>query len=336
MHSRSVAQWQHPHAFLADEHGSRERRTWIVVGITAAMMAGEIAGGVVFGSMALLADGWHMSTHAGAIGIAALAYLFARRHSRDSRFSFGPGKVGELAGFASAIVLGLVAALIAYESVLRLYSPVVVRFNEAIMVATLGLAVNLASAWLLGHGHKSDRGASEADHHHEHGEVHAGHGHAGHEPGHKHAHTDHNLRAAYMHVLADALTSVLAIIGLLTASFFGWVWIDPVVGIFGAGVIAFWSYGLIRSSAAVLLDTVPDRSLFEDVRRRLERGGDKLADLHIWRVGPGHNAVLASIVSDCPQDPEDYKARLSDMRGLSHVTVEVHACPERTGGLAAG
>jgi cation diffusion facilitator family transporter len=304
MHSHSIEPWQHQHAFLGARHGQHERRVWIVVLLTSAMMVAEIVGGYVFGSMALVADGWHMSTHAAALAIAAFAYRFARKHVHDPRFSFGTGKLGELAGFASAVILAMIALLIAYESTLRMLEPVPIRFEEAIAVAALGLAVNLVSAWLLGGGHDHEHDGDD-DHHH-----------------------DHNLRSAYLHVLADATTSILAIMALLAAGFFGWIWMDPAVGIIGAGVIAVWSFGLIRSAGAVLLDMVPEPKLSSDVRRRLEVDGDKVADLHLWRVGPGHTALIATIISDRPQSVPAYKARLAGLSGLSHVTVEIHACAD--------
>jgi cation diffusion facilitator family transporter len=313
MHSESLHHWQHDHVFLGQGHERHERRTWLVVGLTAAMMVAEIVGGSIFGSMALVADGWHMSTHAAALAIAALAYRFARRHAHDPRFSFGTGKLGELAGFASAVILGVIALLIGYEAGLRLLRPVPISFDEAILVAVLGLGVNLLSAWLL-----------RDDHHH--GHDHHEHEHQGHhhEHGHDHGdHHDHNLRAAYLHVLADALTSVLAIIGLLAGRFYGWLWMDPLVGIVSSLVIAHWSWGLIRSSGAVLLDVVPSQSLAATVRQRLEVGEDRVSDLHLWRLGPGHTAVAASIVTDRPMPPDHYKTRLRGMDGLSHLTIEV-------------
>ena len=308
MHSHSIEPWQHQHAFLGARHDQHERKVWLVVLLTCAMMVAEIVGGHVFGSMALVADGWHMSTHAAALAIAAFAYRFARKHVNDPRFSFGTGKLGELAGFASAVILAMIALLIGYESALRMLEPVPIRFDEAIAVAALGLAVNLVSARLLGGGH--DHGH---DHHHG-----SNHDH----------HHDHNLRSAYLHVLADAMTSVLAIVALLAARFYGWIWMDPVVGIIGACVIGAWSLTLIRSSSAVLLDMVPEPKLSSDVRRRLEVDGDKVADLHLWRVGPGHTALIATIISDRPQSAPAYKARLAGLSGLSHVTVEIHACAD--------
>jgi cation diffusion facilitator family transporter len=308
MHSHTLDGWKHDHVFLGDAHERNERRTWFVVGLTATMMVVEIAGGTIFGSMALLADGWHMSTHAGALAIAAFAYRFARRHARDPRFAFGTGKLGDLAGFASAIVLALVALMIGYESAMRLFQPVPIHYAEATAIAVVGLLVNLLSAWMLGAGHDHDH-----DHDHDHG------------GGHHHDH-DYNLRAAFWHVMADALTSVLAIVALLAAWSYGWTWADPAIGIVGALVIAHWSWRLIRDSGAVLLDAAPNRALGDAIRGRLEVGHDRLADLHIWRLGPGHHAAIVSLVSDTPQPVEAYKARLADLHGLSHVTVEVLRC----------
>ena len=314
MHTHSLESWQHDHAFLGEKHEHNERRTWFVVGLTAAMMIAEIIGGTIYGSMALVADGWHMSTHAGALAIAALAYRFAHSHARDPRFSFGTGKLGELAGFSSAIILALIAMFIGYESVVRILNPVPISFDQATLIAVLGLGVNLLSAWLLRDDHEHHTHAhgddDDRDHHH-----------------HDHPH-DHNLRAAYLHVLADAMTSVLAIVGLLAGRFYGWIWMDPLMGFVGACVIALWSWGLIRSSAAVLLDIVPNPTLMDLLRDRLEIDGDRVTDLHLWRVGSGHTAVIAAVVSDQPKQPAVYKARLNGLAGISHVTVEVHSCPD--------
>jgi cation diffusion facilitator family transporter len=312
MHRPSLAplvRWPHSHDFLGARHEENERRTWAVVALTAAMMVAEIAGGVLLGSMALIADGWHMATHAGALAVAALAYRLARRHSDSARFGFGTGKVGDLAAYSSALVLAVIAALIGYESAQRLVSPAAIGFDQAIAIAVAGLAVNLASAWLLRDGH--DRGAHD-------------HGTHDHGTGRSHHHRDHNLGAAYAHVLADAVTSVLAIVALLAGRFFGWVWMDAAMGLVGAVIIAYWAVGLLVSSGAILLDTVPDQRLAAQLRRRLEQGGDRVVDLHLWRLGPGHLALVASVVSDNPQPPEAYKARLAGCAPLSHVTVEVH------------
>lgn len=237
MHSHSLQAWQHRHVYLGGKHDHHERRTWMVVVLTAIMMVVEIIGGTIYGSMALVADGWHMSTHAGAIALTAMAYRVARRHAEDERFSFGTGKFGELAGFTSAVVLGIIALLIGYESVLRLMAPVVISFEQAIFIAVIGLAVNLVTAWLL---------YDEDHHHHDHGHDHD-HEDVLDDHGHHHADArDHNLRAAYFHVLADAMTSVLAISALLMGRFFGWTFMDPLMGIVGAIVIASWSLSLMR------------------------------------------------------------------------------------------
>lgn len=314
MSTLPIDRFTHDHVFLGEHHDRNARRAYMVILLTVVMMVGEIAAGLMFGSMALLADGFHMSTHACALAIAAAAYAFARRHAHDERFAFGTGKFGELAGYTSAIVLAMVAVLIGFESTMRLVSPVPIRFNDAIAVAVLGLAVNLVSAWLLSGG----------GHHHQH-YAHSHHGHDQDHHDHHHAHEDHNLRSAYFHVLADAMTSVLAIVGLLAGMFYGWLWMDAVVGIIGAVVIASWSWRLLKASGAVLLDARADDALAADVRRLLERDGDRIADLHLWRLGPGHMGLIVSIVSALPQQPESYKSLLAGLPRLSHVTVEVHA-----------
>jgi cation diffusion facilitator family transporter len=326
MHSHSLDQWTHDHVFLGAQHGRNERRTWFVVALTITMMVGEIAAGSMFGSMALLADGWHMGTHAAALGIAGLAYLFARRYARNPSFSFGTGKFGELAAFSSAIILLLIAVQIAYESMVRLVNPVPIAYGEAIAVASLGLCVNLASAWLLRDSH---------DHHH-HGQRH-GHAHAhddddqaAHHHDQHHHHHDNNLRAAYIHVLADAATSVLAIAALVVAMIMGWVWTDPAVGLVGSFVIASWALGLIRDAGSVLLDVNSDTSLEGVIRARLETRGDRVTDLHLWQIGPGHRAAVISLVSENPLPPATYKRRLGGLKGLSHVTVEVEPCPNHS------
>jgi cation diffusion facilitator family transporter len=298
-------------AFLGAQHRTHERRTWKVVILTAVMMVAEIVGGTLFGSIALVADGWHMATHVAALAIAGLAYLFARRHASDARFSLGTGKFGDLAAFTSAMILGIIAIAVGYESVLRLFHPVAIHFQDAIPIAALGLCVNVASAWMLrdDHGH---------DHNH-------GHNHAHDDDGHAHGGQDTNLRAAYVHVLADAIISVLTIGGLAAAWAFGWRFVDPLVGLIGAVVIASWALSLVRTAGCVLLDTVPDAKLPQRIRDLMEIDGDRLCDLHVWQVGPGHAAVIASIVSDAPQTPAVYKQRLVGLAGLSHVTVEVNA-----------
>jgi cation diffusion facilitator family transporter len=333
MHSHSMSQWTHGHAFLGAHHGEHERRTWSVVALTAVMMVAEIAGGTLFGSIALVADGWHMGTHVAALAIAGLAYLFARRHMNDARFTLGTGKFGELAAFASAIILGMIALGIGYESILRLLHPVAIHYREVIPIAAVGLCVNLVSAWLLreshdhGHGHAYGHAADHGDYHGDHDRDHDDH------DGHDHARTGHqqdsNYRAAYVHVLADALTSVLTIAGLSAAWAFGWTFMDPVVGLIGMIVILSWGLSLVRSAGGVLLDTVPDPAMAKRIRERIETDGDRLADLHLWQLGPGHAAVIASVVSDAPQAPSVYKQRLEGLAGLSHVTVEVNPCPHQ-------
>jgi cation diffusion facilitator family transporter len=323
MQSSSLARWQHDHDFLGARHGVHERRTWAVVSLTTAMMIVEIGGGTLFGSMALVADGLHMATHVAALSIAAVAYSVARRHVGNAWFSFGTGKLGELAGFASAIILAMVALLIGYESVMRLIKPVAIEFAEAIPIAALGLGVNLLSVYLLhDHDHEHGHGADDDGD----GEEHDGpHRLAIDEHDH---HADHNFRAAYVHVLADVFTSVLAISALTAGSFFGWVWLDPVAGLVGTCVIAAWAYSLIKSSSAVLLDAVAGRSRAALIRERLEIDGDRVADLHLWQVGPGHLAVIAVIVTRRPRPPDHYKTLLASIDSLSHSNVEGNAALE--------
>jgi len=301
----------HSHVFLGEGHDKNERRTWAVIVLCAVMMVAEIVGGLLFGSIALVADGLHMSTHASALLLAALAYRYARRHAEDPRFSFGTGKLGDLAGFSSAIVLAMIAILIGYEAVSRLTAPVPISFNEAIPIAVLGLIVNIVSALLLsGGGHSHDHGQP---HEHEHDHSHT----------HGNAHRDNNMRAAVIHVLADAVVSVLVIVGLLLARTFGWLFMDPVAGILGAAVIASWSYGLIRDTGAILLDMNPDRGMADKVRAAIERDGDRLEDLHLWRLGPGHLGAILSVVTTKPRDAGHYRRLLGHFHNLSHVTVEV-------------
>ena len=393
----------HEHVFLGAGHEKSERKTWIVIWLCGAMMVGEIAGGLLFGSIALVADGLHMSTHAGALLLAALAYTYSRKHANDERFSFGTGKFGDLAGFTSAIVLAMIALLIGYEAVSRMFAPVPIHFAEAIPIACLGLAVNVVSAWLLsgddhhhGHGHGAaddgdeshriatsagevvlevfedgvpprfrvrseqgpalqlgtttietiraqgarqsfelvDRGdylesvqeipephaftarlrVGQADH----SIVFEEHEHA-----HGTAHRDNNMRAAVIHVIADAAVSVLVIVGLLLARAFGWLWMDPLAGIIGACVIGSWSYGLIRDTGAILLDMNPDRRLSERLRQTIESEGDALNDLHLWRLGPGHLGAIVSIATSKQHSPAFYRDRLAHFRSLSHLTIEV-------------
>jgi cation diffusion facilitator family transporter len=314
----------HDHVFLGQNHERNERRVWMVIALTAVMMVAEIVAGHWFGSMALTADGWHMSTHAGAMLISALAYLYARREARNPRFTFGTGKFGDLAGFASAIVLAVVALLIAVESAMRLFNPVDIDFNQAIFVAIIGLVVNLVSAVLLKDDHGHDHGHGHG--HHAHGShAHHDHGsHAHHDDNGAKGGRDNNLRAAYLHVLADALTSVLAIVALLLGKWNGWSFLDPAMGIVGGLVIARWSWGLIRSTATTLLDAMPQaEDLPQEIRQSVETDEDRITDLHVWQVGPGHHAAIVAIHSQAPKAPAFYKQKLAAIHELSHVTVEV-------------
>jgi cation diffusion facilitator family transporter len=320
MSAEPLASREHDHDFLGARHSLHERRTWAVVALTSVMMVAEIGGGTLFGSMALIADGLHMGTHVAALSIAAAAYSLARRHVRNDWFSFGTGKLGDLAGFASAIVLAMVALLIGYESIMRLINPVAIGYAEAIPIAVLALAVNLASVFLLhDHDHGHDNG-HDHDHDHDHDER-------GHDAADRRHHVDHNFRAAYIHILADAFTSLLAICALAGAAYFGWVWLDPVAGLIGFCVISVWSYSLIKSSAAVLLDAVASPGRVALIKQRLESEGDRVTDLHLWRLGPGHLAVIAAIVTPRSRTPDDYKAQLVGIDGLSHIHIEVN--PDR-------
>jgi cation diffusion facilitator family transporter len=401
----------HSHVFLGEGHEKSERKTWAVIWLCGAMMVVEIVGGWLFGSIALIADGLHMSTHAGALLLAALAYTYARRYADDPRFTFGTGKLGDLAGFTSAIILAMIALLIAYEAISRLFTPVPIHFAEAIPVACLGLTVNIASAWLLSGG--DHHGHSHA-HGHGHGPAHAQHDHdeskriatkygdmtleifedgvpprfrlhaesvptlaaaaasietirpdgarqvfafvdrsgflesveevpephafnanvkindetypatfEEHEHAHGAAARDNNMRAAVIHVIADAAVSVLVIVGLILALTFGWLWMDPLAGIVGACVIASWSYGLIRDTGAILLDMNPDRRMADDVRRAIESEGDKLGDLHLWRLGPGHLGAIVSVVTPNARGEGYYREKLARFEALSHLTIEV-------------
>ncbi|MGU9853905.1 CDF family Co(II)/Ni(II) efflux transporter DmeF [Pseudomonas koreensis] len=299
--------FSHDHQFLGASHDENARRTLWVVALTFVMMIGEIAAGYLTGSMALLADGFHMATHAGALGIAAAAYGFARRNANNRRYSFGTGKVGDLAGFASAMVLGLVSLGIAGESVFRLFEPTSVAFGEATVIAIVGLGVNILSAFLLmgHHGH-------DHSHQHDHGHDH-------------HHHHDNNLRSAYVHVLADALTSVLAIAALLAGRYLGWVWLDPAMGIVGSIVIAKWAYNLMRDSAAVLLDTT-DEPVAAEIRELLETSDDvRISDLHVWQVGPQSRAAIVSVVAAAGVTAEAIRERLAPVHELSHLTIELRS-----------
>ena len=312
MHIHEIESFKHDHRWHLDIERQGERRIYTVIALTVTMMVVEIVGGTIFGSMALLADGWHMGTHAAALGITAFAYTYARRHADNPVYTFGTGKVGVLGGFASAIVLGAIALMVLWESGKRLVSPVEIHFNEAIAVAVVGLVVNLLSAYLLTIPAR-DHEEAEAD-----------------KQEHLH-HREHHLRAAYLHVLADALTSLLAIIALTTGRFFGWVWMDPIMGIVGSLVIARWSYGLLRDTSKILLDGEAHPEITESIRDTLESDGDnRVSDLHLWRVGPHHFAATITLLTHDPKSPEYYKSLLSKYGELCHLTVEVHGYPGPT------
>lgn len=298
----------HDHVFLGESHDQNARRTLWVVALTVVMMIGEIAAGYFTGSMALLADGFHMATHAGALGIAATAYAFAKRHANNSRYSFGTGKVGDLGGFASALILGLVSLGIGVESLMRLFEPTAVAFGTATWIAVVGLIVNVISAWLLSGGH------SHAHHDHDHD-----HGH-----GHSHAqdHGDNNLRSAYVHVLADALTSILAIAALLAGRYLGWVWLDPVMGIVGALVIARWAWQLMRQTSGILLDKTDDL-VADEIRDIFGQFQDaRITDLHVWRIGPQARAAIVSVLGLPSVNAQVIRERLKPVHELAHLTVE--------------
>jgi cation diffusion facilitator family transporter len=309
MHIDSLDQWKHNHDFNID-NTEGERRTRLVVILTACMMVIEITAGYLFGSMALLADGWHMGTHVAALAISLFAYRYARQHADNPIYSFGTGKVSALGGYASAIALAVVALLMGVESVHRLLFPETIQFDQAILVAIIGLVVNLVSAWLL-HG-----GATHDHHHHD-----AAHGH------HHHHHHDHNLRAAYLHVIADALTSLLAIIALVAGKYFGWLWMDACMGLVGAALITRWGYGLLRETSGVLLDSAPNDETLQRIERAIESDADnRVTDLHVWRLGPKSYGVIISLVTHQPRDPQHYKTLLKDFAQLHHITIEVNHC----------
>lgn len=406
MHVHNTGLWEHGHHYQSGHERDSERRVLYVVALTAVMMVIEITCGYWFNSMALLADGWHMFTHAGALGITAFAYIFARRQAGNPRFTFGTGKVNALGGFTSAIVLALVGVLVVTESIVRLRSPLTIDFDEAMWVAVAGLVVNIVSAWLLqgsghSHGHHHDHththththdsrpdsdsdsgpgSGSEHDYAHDHAHGYAydhAHGYEEqHEHGlehkhsqehqhrqehkytqeHKHGHAyrhadtrgfasngevgrarklmdrylhkhDHNLKAAYMHVIADAMTSVLAITALSVGKFWDWVWMDAVMGIVGSAIIVHWAIGLIRQTGAVLLDRAPDAALEQAIRTAIENDADnKVTDLHLWSIAPGKLSAIVSLVTDRPQPPNHYKDLLQNFDHLVHVTIEVNRC----------
>jgi len=314
------------HVFLGTGHAQNERAAWAAIALTLFMMVAEIVGGTFFGSLAVIADGFHMASHALALLIAALAYTFARRHAHDARFVFGTGKFGDLAGFTSAIVLAMIALIIGYEAVARLFVPVAIRFDEALLIAAGGFVVNVVTAWLLSGGEINRPAHAHTAAEHGQGnvyrldlveETHSASSISA-------AERDNNMRAAFVHVAGDAAVSVLAICGLLLGRFFGWVFMDPVMGIMGALVIANWSYGLARNTASVLLDMNPDKEVTEKLRHMIESGGDRLTDFHLWRLGPGHLGAILSVLTEQPRrDAEFYRSRLGKFPMLSHVTIEV-------------
>jgi len=328
----------HSHAFGQDVKRPGESRTLIVIAITATMMVVEIVAGIVYGSMALLADGLHMSSHAVALSINAFAYVYARRHAHDARFSFGTGKVNTLGGFTGAVLLAGFALAMAVESIGRLIAPVPIAFDQAIFVAVLGLAVNGISVLILGHEHHAGDAHRDQDHGHEHDRDHDhdddhgdhdhdhdhGHGHS-HDRIHAQGHHDHNLVSAYLHVLADALTSLLAIFALLAAKYFGFIWADPLMGIVGAILVARWSIGLLHSTSTILLDRQAPEDLRATIRETLEReSGTRIVDLHVWAIGPRMYSAIVSIVATEPREPDHYKRKLPYDLGIVHAIVEVH------------
>lgn len=314
MHTHSVEQFRHSHNFAADTQLA-EQSTRKVIWLTAIMMLVEIVAGTLYGSMALLADGWHMATHVAAFGIALFAYRYARKHADNPQFTFGTGKVSVLGGFASAVALAVVALMMAIESIIRFFQPHQIQFNEAIFVAVIGLAVNLVSGMMLHEHH----------HHHDHDDD---HDHAHHE--HEHHHHDHNLRAAYFHVLADALTSLFAIIALLAGKLYGWVWLDPVMGLVGAALITRWSFGLVRDTGHILLDSSVDARTHNAIKLAIEQDTDnRISDLHVWQVGPQHFSASISLVTHEPKKPNYYKNLLRDIPQLSHIVVEVIECTDK-------
>jgi cation diffusion facilitator family transporter len=309
MHHLSVSKWQHSHIFGQDLTKAGERRTLIVISITALMMVIEIISGVIFGSMALLADGLHMASHTAALSITAFAYYYARKHSKDEKFSFGTGKVNSLAGFSSAILLVVFALIMTWESVNRFMNPVEIIFNQAIIVAVLGLLVNAVSYLILSGRHRTD------------------HSDSGHVHGHKHS--DHNLRAASLHVLADALTSIFAIVALLTAKYYGLVWMDPLMGIIGAILVARWSIGLLDDTSGILLDKQVSFELQQTIKNNIENyDGNKVVDLHIWAIGPNIYNAIISIVTDSPKQPDHYRKLLPNNLGIVHTTIEIQKCDD--------
>ncbi|WP_195812374.1 CDF family Co(II)/Ni(II) efflux transporter DmeF [Xylophilus rhododendri] len=322
MQTQTAAQdWRHSHVFHEGNPLAKRNTAWAVA-LTAAMMVVEIAGGWVFNSMALLADGWHMSSHALALGLAVAAYAAARRLQGDSRFAFGTWKIEVLGGYTSAILLLMVGALMLFQSVERLIAPSPVHYDQAIAIAVVGLAVNLVCAWLLRDGHQHHH------HHHHHGHDHHHHDHHahGHDHGHANGHEDLNLRAAYLHVVADAATSVLAIVALVAGKFWGWVWMDPLMGILGAGLVAVWAFGLLRQTGRVLLDAEMDAPVVEEIREVIAASPipATICDLHVWRVGSGKFACIVSLATEQAVEPDYFKRQLRVHEELVHISVEIN------------
>ena len=308
MEEEILKRWRHQHSFGQDQKRPGEFRTLLVITITASMMIVEIAAGIAFGSMALLADGLHMGSHAVALSINAFAYVYARRHAHNERYSFGTGKVNTLGGYTGAILLAVFATMMAFESITRLIEPVEIAFNQAIFVAVVGLVVNGASVLILGmdHGHHHD-------HHH-----------------HDHHHHDHNLKSAYLHVLADALTSFLAIFALLIGKYFGAIWMDPLMGIVGAILVARWSFGLLKTTSTIILDEQASADTCNSIQLAIEsEESSRIVDLHVWTIGPSIYSAVISIVSNNPQQPAYYKSRIAELIELQHVSVEVNAYDEQ-------
>ena len=309
MHIHNLDQWRHEHNFFVSD-AQNEKNTLMVVSLTAVTMVIEIVAGVAFGSMALLADGWHMGTHVAAFLITLFAYRYSRKNANNPDFCFGPGKINVLGGFASAVALAVVALMMAVESVGRFFAPVEIHYGQSMLVAVVGLSVNVACAFLLNGSH---------GHHHQHGHSH----------GHDHHHEDHNLKAAYFHVLADALTSVLAIFALLFGSLFGWWALDPLMGIVGALVITRWAWGLLKESSAILLDAGVKSEVRDEIREIIEADADnRITDLHVWKIGPQHLAVLLTIVTHHPRSASTYKQLLADLYQIKHLSIEVIKCED--------
>jgi cation diffusion facilitator family transporter len=308
VHTRQLSGRTHDHVFDQDQQRAGEKRTLLIVVVTAIMMAVEITAGLIYGSMALLADGLHMGSHATALGIAVFAYVISRRMASDRRFAFGVGKINSLAGFASAVLLLGFALVMAIESTDRLINPLAIAFDQALIVAVVGLVVNGVSAWVLISTPHEHGNAHRHDHHNHHGH-------------------DHNLRAAYLHVLADAVTSLLAIVALLAGKYMGANWLDPVMGIVGAALVTRWSYGLIRETSRVLLDSQAKEDHLVGLRESSEKQStDRVTDLHVWSIGHGIYAAEVAVVSDDPKSPDHYKSLIPSELKIVHATVEVHRC----------